>query len=175
MADGLFTDLRERVCGLDLDRGAGLRAVEGEPTCTLELTDGTKLKMFHSWPVKVPPLGVITGVATCWEAIGLTVLDRPWPWVEIVTSHAAARGEVVRAMVAAGVQGIVLAGTGNGSVHHTLEAALIEAQHAGVAVLRSTRCLDGPVQMKPGDELPSAGTLTPVQARIELMLQLMRA
>jgi L-asparaginase len=44
-----------------------------------------------------------------------------------------------------------------------------------VAVLRSTRCLDGPVQMKRGDELPSAGTLTPVQARIELMLQLMRA
>ncbi|WP_245213438.1 asparaginase [Rhizobacter sp. AJA081-3] len=109
------------------------------------------------------------------EAIGLAVLDQPWPWVEIVTSHAAARGEVVRAMVAAGVKGIVLAGTGNGSVHHALEAALIEAQHAGVAVLRSTRCLDGPVQMKRGDELPSAGTLTPVQARIELMLQLMRA
>ena len=109
------------------------------------------------------------------DAIGLAVLASPWPWVEIVTSHAAARGDLVRAMVAAGVKGLVLAGTGNGSVHHVHEAALIEAQHAGVAVLRSTRCLDGPVQMKPGDVLPSAGTLTPVQARIELMLQLMRA
>ncbi len=109
------------------------------------------------------------------EAIGLSVLDLAWPWVEIVTSHAAARGDVVRSMVAAGVKGLVVAGTGNGSVHHALEAALVEARHAGVAVLRSTRCLDGPVQMKPGDVLPSAGTLTPVQARIELMLQLMRA
>lgn len=109
------------------------------------------------------------------EAIGLGVLAGAWPWVEIVTSHAAARGELVRSMVAAGVKGLVVSGTGNGSVHHALEAALIEAQHAGVAVLRSTRCLDGPVQMKAGDVLPSAGTLTPVQARIELMLQLMRA
>jgi L-asparaginase len=109
------------------------------------------------------------------EAIGLAVLASPWPWVEIVTSHAGARADVVQAMVAAGVNGLVLAGTGNGSVHHALEAALVQAQHAGVAVLRSTRCLDGPVQMKPGDLLPSAGTLTPVQARIELMLQLMRA
>ena len=108
-------------------------------------------------------------------AIGLAVLDSAWPWVEIVTSHAGARAEVVQAMVAAGVQGLVVAGTGNGSVHHALEVVLIAAQHAGVAVLRSTRCLDGPVQMKPGDVLPSAGTLTPAQARIELMLQLMRA
>ena len=98
-----------------------------------------------------------------------------WPWVEIVTSHAGARPDGVGALVAAGVKGIVVAGTGNGSLHHALEAALLEAQTAGVAVRRSTRCLDGPVQAKPGDPLPSAGTLTPVQARIELMFELMRA
>ena len=58
----------------------------------------------------------------------------------------------------------------------TLEAALREAEAAGVAVLRSTRCLDGRiVGGRSADPLPSAGGLTPVQARIELMLRLMTA
>lgn len=110
------------------------------------------------------------------DALGLAGLaDDDWPWVELITSHAGARPEGVRALVGAGVRGIVVAGTGNGSLHHALEAALLEAQRAGVTVWRSTRCGAGPVQMKPGDGLPAAGTLTPVQARIELMLQLMRA
>ncbi len=110
------------------------------------------------------------------EPLGLELAGRTeWPWVEIVTSHAGARPDGVQALVAAGVRGLVVAGTGNGSLHHALEAALLAAQSAGVTVWRSTRCLDGPVQMKPGDRLPSAGTLTPVQARIELMFRLMRA
>jgi len=95
--------------------------------------------------------------------------------VEIVTSHAGAHGTLVRAAVESGARGIVVAATGNGTVHHTLLAALLEAQRSGVTVWRSTRCLDGPVQPRPDDRLPSAGSLTPVQARIELMLQLMRA
>jgi hypothetical protein len=109
------------------------------------------------------------------EPLGLGCIAKgEWPWVELVTSHAGARPDGVRALVAAGVKGLVVAGTGNGSLHHALEAALIEAQAAGVTVWRTTRCLDGPVQATPADQLPSAGTLTPVQARIELMLQLMR-
>ena len=110
------------------------------------------------------------------EPLGLgTLAGGDWPWVEIVTSHAGARPDGVRALVAAGVKGLVAAGTGNGSLHHALEEALVQARSAGVTVWRSTRCLDGPVQAKPGDRLPAAGALTPVQARIELMLQLMRA
>jgi L-asparaginase len=109
------------------------------------------------------------------EPLGLaTIAKGDWPWVEIVTSHAGARPDAVQALVAAGARGLVVAGTGNGSLHHALEDALVAAQAAGIGVWRSTRCLDGPVQAKPGDRLPSAGTLTPVQARIELMLQLMR-
>jgi len=108
-------------------------------------------------------------------SLGLQTLLAEWPWVEIVTSYAGARPEAVRALVKAGVKGLVVAGTGNGSVHHALETELLDAQKSGVIISRSTRCLDGPVQMTPGDTLPSAGLLTPVQARIELMLQLMRA
>lgn len=110
------------------------------------------------------------------EAIGVDHLGAPpWPAVEIVTSHAGATGSVVRAAVAAGVRGLVVAATGNGTVHHALLDALHEAQRAGVLVWRCTRCLDGPVLPKADDLLPSAGILTPVQARIELQLQLMGA
>lgn len=96
-----------------------------------------------------------------------------WPAVEIVTSHAGASGLLVRAAVAAGVRGLVVACTGNGTVHHALEAALREAQAAGVTVWRSSRCLAGAVLAKPGDVFPTAGTLTPAQARVALMLELM--
>ncbi|MBS0447153.1 MAG: asparaginase [Proteobacteria bacterium] len=96
-----------------------------------------------------------------------------WPRVEIVTSHAGARGTLVAALQAAGVDGIVVAATGNGSLHHELEAALVAAQQAGVRVLRSTRCLDGAVLDAGTEVLSSAGALTPVKARIALLLDLM--
>jgi L-asparaginase len=71
------------------------------------------------------------------------------------------------------VRGLVVAATGNGTLHHALEAALREAQAAGLVVWRSSRCLAGAVLAKPGDVFPTAGALTPVQARVELMLELM--
>ncbi|MCR8960889.1 asparaginase [Variovorax sp. S2] len=102
-----------------------------------------------------------------------------WPRVEILTSHAGATGAIVdvllqeRAMgVAEPVRGLVLAATGNGTVHHALEAAALRAQDAGVAVLRATRCASGRVLPRPDDKLRDAGALTPVKARIALMLEL---
>ena len=96
-----------------------------------------------------------------------------WPWVEIVTSHAGARGDGVAALLAAGVQGIVVAGTGNGSIHQTLRAALREAQGRGVPVWRASRCIAGGVLGPWDDDLPLSGLLTPAQARIALVLQLL--
>jgi L-asparaginase len=110
------------------------------------------------------------------EPLGLARLPADaagWPVVEIVTSHAGASGTLVRAAVAAGVRGLVVAATGNGTLHNALEAALREAQAAGLVVWRSSRCLAGAVLAKPGDVFPTAGALTPVQARVELMLELM--
>ncbi|RST45757.1 asparaginase [Variovorax sp. DXTD-1] len=102
-----------------------------------------------------------------------------WPRVEIITSHAGATGAIVdlllqeRAMgVAEPVRGLVLAATGNGTVHHVLEAAALRAQDAGVAVLRATRCASGRILPRPDDKLRDAGALTPVKARIALMLEL---
>ena len=110
------------------------------------------------------------------DAIGLAALPRDvtrWPAIEIVTSHAGASGLLVRALRTAGVQGIVVAGTGNGSLHCDLEAALLEAQAGGTAILRCSRCLNGSLIDATPPALPSAGALTPVQARIELMLSLL--
>jgi L-asparaginase len=58
-------------------------------------------------------------------------------------------------------------------VHRDLEQALLEAQAQGVKVVRSTRCAQGPVLARPDDTLPHAGTLSPVKARITLMLELL--
>jgi L-asparaginase len=103
-----------------------------------------------------------------------------WPRVEIVTSHAGASGAIIdlllqerAAGVAEPVRGLVLAATGNGTVHHALEAAALRAQDAGVTVLRATRCASGRILPRPDDRLRDAGALTPVKARIALMLELL--
>ena len=112
------------------------------------------------------------------EALGVERLPADaarWPWVEIVTSHAGARPTLVESLVRAGVRGIVAACTGNGTLHHELEAALLAAQSAGVRVARSSRCLNGAVIASAGQALPCAGALTPVQARVEMILALLEA
>ncbi len=104
-----------------------------------------------------------------------------WPRVEIVMSHAGADGFLVDALVAAGVKGLVIACTGNGTLHHTLEAAVLRAQQAGVRVVRASRCWDGRMVAKSADltsgENTGTGTesLSPVKARIALILELMTA
>ncbi|MFO1285913.1 MAG: hypothetical protein U1F49_04850 [Rubrivivax sp.] len=92
--------------------------------------------------------------------------------VDIVTSHAGARGDA-DALVRAGARGVVIAGTGNGSVHRALVEAARRAEAAGVAVARASRCQLGGVVGERPDALPAAGMLTAPQARIELMLDLM--
>jgi L-asparaginase len=107
-----------------------------------------------------------------------TLLDRfaaasTWPRVEIVMSHTQAGRGVVDALVAQGVKGIVVAATGNGTVHHELEAGLRDAQAAGVKVVRSTRCAQGRVLARPDDAFADSRGLSPVKARIALMLDLL--
>ena len=98
-----------------------------------------------------------------------------WPRVEIVLNHAGADGRLVRAMCAHDApDGWVVAGTGNGTLHHDLEAALRDAQAQGMRVLRTSRCALGGVQSRAGDVLAHAGALTAVQARVALLLELIK-
>lgn len=95
-----------------------------------------------------------------------------WPRVDIVTSHAGATGEGVKALVASGVHGLVVATTGNGTVHRELLPALLDAQSQGVKVLRASRCAEGGIIPQAKDELASTN-LSPVKARIRLLLELL--
>ncbi len=123
------------------------------------------------------------GVLTLWrpwpagEPLGLGLLTRqsPPPRVYIVTSHGDCDGAVVEALRAQGVDGLVAAGTGNGTLHARLEAALADAEtQGGVRVLRCSRTGRGRVVPAARDRFEGAGALTPAQARIELMLRLLR-
>lgn len=96
-----------------------------------------------------------------------------WPRVEIVLSHAGSDGALVDWMVAGGVRGIVAAATGNGTLHHALQVALGRAVDAGVAVRIAGRCPLGRIGAIEGQPWRDAGGLSPVKARISLMLELM--
>ena len=120
-----------------------------------------------------PAPHTVTEAAPLLAALHVDAAD--WPRVEIVFSHAGASGAVVRALCDSGaIDGLIVAATGNGTLHHELETALLAAQAQGVAVLRSARCGDGRVTSAAHGGLPGAGELSPVKARIELMLQLMQ-
>lgn len=121
-----------------------------------------RLRLLRNWPV-----GQQGQVPLAIETIA------EWPRVEIVMSYAGAGGGIVEALLAQGVKGLVVAGTGNGTLHHALETALLKAQRAGVKVLRATRCLNGRVLAMPGDTIPDSKGLSPVKARVALMLELM--
>jgi L-asparaginase len=105
------------------------------------------------------------------------VIGAKWPHVEVVASYAGVSRIAVDALVAAGVRGIVVAGTGNGSIHASMQQALADAASQGVAVVRSSRVGSGHV-MRNGaaadDALGfvSAGSLNPYKARVLLMLAL---
>jgi len=127
----------------------------------LGVVEEGRLRRFRDWPAGT--------------ALGLDLLavdPAAWPWVEIVTSHAGARPAAVRALVAAGVQGLVVAATGNGTLHQALVPALDEALAAGVPVWRCSRCARGVLV---GPDTGPAAAMTPWQARVELLLVLLSA
>jgi L-asparaginase len=112
-------------------------------------------------------------------SVGLHLPFKRWPRVEIVLNYAGATGDVVEALVSQKVDGIVVAATGNGTVSASLQAALDKACKAGVAVCLTTRCAAGSVQLSgdldgelDGDQPFQVSPLSPVQARVELLLQL---
>jgi len=127
------------------------------------------------------PPSPTTAQPTGSEALLAQVLGaQTLPRVDIVTSHADNDGALVRSLLAAGAvdaallpRGLVVAATGNGTVHRALEAALREAQLRGVRVIRSTRCARGRVIPDAANPLPDSAGLSPVKARLALALALL--
>ena len=126
------------------------------------------LRLLRKWPVG-PEKSALSAI----ESIAKLKLAPIWPSVEVVMNYVGAGGALVQALVASGARGLVLAGTGNGTAHNELEAALKLAQAQGVRVVRATRCPEGHVLSRSGDAFEDAKGLSPVKARIALMLALM--
>jgi len=131
-----------------------------------------QLRLTRNWPV------AFDGYAL--PAIKIDSDEASWPRVEIVMSHAGCSGAVVDALMLPGagatpLRGIVVAATGNGTLHENLEAALKRAQAAGIWVVRATRCANGRVLPTAAATFADSKGLSPVKARVALMLELLAA
>ena len=107
----------------------------------------------------------------------LKAIDLPevaqWPWVEIITNHVESNGRALALLVKAGIQGIVVAGTGNGSMSASLKDGIINAKAHGVKVYVASRCNQGPVLPTENHVFKTAGELNAVKTRVALILDLM--
>jgi L-asparaginase len=107
------------------------------------------------------------------RALNLPVAQ--WPWVALLHSHAGADARAVQALCDAGLQGLVVAATGNGTVHKALLLALKQAQDRGLRLSLTTRCTHAHL-VGDGFALPTAQAgLSPYKARVNLLLDLLGA
>lgn len=100
---------------------------------------------------------------------------RALPAVDILYDHQSAGLHLYEASVAAGVQGIVIAGTGNGSLSPQAEKGIRLARKHNIPCVRSSRTGSGIVTDSRQDArrgLVAAHALNPQKARILLMLAL---
>jgi L-asparaginase type II len=112
-------------------------------------------------------------VETEFDVSGLTRL----PTVDVVYGHANANRIAIDAFAAAGDQGLIYAGPGDGSLAAAVRPALTEARRRGLVIVRSSRVGQGIVARNGeanDDELDFvvSDTLNPQKARILLMLAL---
>lgn len=122
----------------------------------------------------------INGIANTATPVGANMAllsGAEWPRVEVVISHAGASGALVDALLqplagASPLAGLVVAGTGNGTIHVALLEALQRARERGVVVWRSTRCAFGQIVTGSHSAWPPSVPLSPVKARIALALAL---
>ena len=90
------------------------------------------------WLVQ-PPAWPHTAPVGLWQALQ-NVPPAQWPWVEVLHSHAGADARALHALAQAGVRGVVLAATGNATLHHALQDAAQALAQQGVRVVQAPRC-----------------------------------
>jgi L-asparaginase len=97
------------------------------------------------------------------------------PTVEIVVAHLGMTARALEAALDGGAAGVVIAGTGNGSVAEVLKPSLGRAREAGIPVVRASRVAGGMVSSNVVDKefgcIP-AGPLSPQKARLLLLMAL---
>lgn len=134
------------------------------------------LRLFHALQ---PPSATAPYDA---EALARIARAPGLPRVEWLNSHADADGTLVHGLLALAAQdparlprGLVVAGTGNGTLHQSLAEALAQAETAGVRVVRATRCARGRVIADGQNRFSGVTDLPPAKARLALALDLLGA
>jgi L-asparaginase/Glu-tRNA(Gln) amidotransferase subunit D len=107
----------------------------------------------------------------------LTALPSQLPRVDLLAQHVDIDTGVVNWLLDRGSRGIVVAGTGHGSLSKPLHEALLQAVAAGCVVARASRVAAGPVQRNAqlnDDEngFIASGFLPPHKARLVIALGL---
>lgn len=144
---------------------------ESVDTSPAGVVEEGRVRLVGGWDAAIPDGGASLEWVTDWA-------PRP-ARVEILVSHSGAGGHMVRALLSdkapeAPLKGLIVAGTGNGTIHSDLEAALQEAAARGIEVVRVSRCMHG--QIVEASHLAGQKfrhyALPATKARIELMLEL---
>ncbi|MDT8992167.1 asparaginase [Curvibacter sp. APW13] len=185
-------NLRDAVAAVQDGRAAGVVVV-----CGGEVHAATRVRKTHTYSTRAfasvggGVLGYVEegcvrwcdACATLLPGAGAHVLpERParWPRVEVLLSYSEASADLIDALLAyqgpnGAVDGLVLAATGNGTVHSALEPALGNAQRRGVRVALVSRCADGALVGAglEGRAFALGQVVSPYQARIALVLQLL--
>ena len=138
----------------------------------------------HSGAGKTPLVQLGWSIPTVEQVLS----TKHWPRVEIVLNHAGADGQFVRTLIEANAMntqsvsngtklsktdGIIVAGTGSGTLSEDLEKALLDAQKAGLWVARVSRCAFGAADPEKHPNIPALLNLSPVQARVAMILGLL--
>lgn len=139
-----------------------LQAFDSAPAGPLALVEEGTVIALRPWKQGQP-----LGSALCQRRLA------DWPRVAWLTSHAGFDAALVDAAVAAGFDGLVLAGTGNGTLHAALEVAAVRAIQAGVVVRLSTRCASGRVVGDAPRSVPVSPCHSPAHARVALLLEML--
>jgi L-asparaginase len=131
--------------------------------------DGTNVKVGRA-PSRVSMCNNPAKWVTPFDLTTLPATDLPR--TEIVYAYQQAGGEGITALAAAGVKGIVTAGTGAGGVSADQSAARTAAAAAGVLFVSTTRTGSGSVYGSTAPPVVAGEDLLPQKARLLLMLSL---
>ncbi|RPH44916.1 MAG: asparaginase [Burkholderiales bacterium] len=107
----------------------------------------------------------------------LATLPAALPRVDIVAQHVDADPAIVPFLLSRGARGLVLAGTGHGTMSDPMRDALAAAAAAGCLIIRASRVANGPVTRNAGVDddaggFVPAGALSPHKARLVASLGL---
>ena len=171
------------VCAGDVYFGVGVQKIFSDRSKAFTSRDklfadsgNTPSINFHDW--LIPSIEKV-----------LALDAKHWPKVDLIFNHSGADGQLVRALIKANalaktetlasvsapplVEGIVVAGTGSGTLSRELELALVEAQKAGLWVARTSRCAFGVADPNKHPSILSLHNLSPVQGRVAMILGLL--